>query len=92
MILGHMVMDENGANAKQGQQAWGQGRGRQTRPAQAVVAKTGRQVKLAGLSSRSGGSWRECGGAGHLEGGLGPTLLSPSKPIAFASLCPYPLP
>ena len=68
------------------------GRQGMARPAQAVVAKTGRQVKLAGLLSRSGGSWRECGGAGHSEGGLGPTLLSPSQPIAFACLCPYPLP
>ena len=44
------------------------------------------------LALFNGGWWRECGGAGHSEGGLGPTLLSPSQPIAFACLCPYPLP
>ena len=36
------------------------------------------QMTLAGLSQCSAGWWRECGGAGHSEGGLRPTYLSPS--------------
>ena len=34
-------------------------------------------MKLAGLWSRSVLVWRECGGAGRSEHGLGPTLLFP---------------
>ena len=73
---------------RQANEAW-QGKAMWT---QAAVAQPGRHVKLAGLWSRSGGLWMECGGAGLSEGGLGPTLLSSSHPIAFACLCPYPLP
>ena len=50
----------------------------------------GRQVKLAGLWSRSVWVWRECGGAGRSEGGLGPTLLSPPNlsPLPVSVLAP----
>ena len=43
------------------------------RPVQASQQNNSQQMKLAGLSPCSAGWWRECGGAGHLEGGLGPT-------------------
>ena len=57
---------------------------RQTiRPAQALKKQlqtiqpsqqnNSQQMKLAGLLPCSAGWWRECGGAGHSEGGLGPT-------------------
>ena len=55
-----------------------------TRPLQANTAGgTGLEEKqqpemLAGLSPCSAGWWRECGGAGHSKGRLGPTYLSPS--------------
>ena len=98
IILAHMDELVTRANARraagmglwqrQANKAW-QGKATAER---AAVAQTGRHVKLAGLWSRSGGLWRECGGAGRFEGGLGPTLQSPSQPIAFACLCPYPLP
>ena len=43
-----------------------------------LAAKQRPPMKLAGLSPCSAGWWRECGGAGHSKGGLGPTYLSPS--------------
>ena len=65
---------------------------RQTiRPVQASQQNNSQQMKLASLLPCSAGRWRECGGAGHSEGGLGPTKPSPSQPIAFACLRPYPL-
>ena len=57
-----------------------------------LAAKQQPQMKLAGLSPCSAGWWRECGGAGHSEGGLRPTLPVSLPPIAFACLCQYPLP
>ena len=63
------------------------------RPVQASQQNNSQQMTLAGLSPCSAGWWRECGGAGHSEGGLGPTYLSVSlPPIAFACLRQYPLP
>ena len=38
-----------------------------------LAAKQQPQMKLDGLSPCNASWWRECGGAGHLEGGLGPT-------------------
>ncbi len=38
-----------------------------------LAAKQQPPMKLAGLSPCSAGWWRECGGAGHLDGGLRPT-------------------
>ena len=60
-----------------------QGRCRQTQPADnptgtGLEAHNSQQTSLAGLSPCSAGWWRECGGAGHSEGGLRPTYLSPS--------------
>ena len=83
MILVHMVMVmvNTGANANKGSrhgvmaEAGEQGMARQMRNSK--YSTTGRQVKLAGLWSRSVWVWRECGGAGRSEHGLGPTLLSP---------------
>ena len=46
------------------------------RPVQALQQNNSQQ--LAGLSPCSAGWWRECGGAGHSESGLGPTYLLPS--------------
>ena len=43
------------------------------RPVQASQQNNSQQTTLAGLSPCSAGCWRECGGAGHSEGGLGPT-------------------
>ena len=43
------------------------------RPVQATQQNNSQQMMLAGLSPCSAGWWRECGGAGHSEGGLGPT-------------------
>ena len=43
------------------------------RPVQASQQNNSQQMTLAGLSP-----WREYGGAGHSEGGLRPTYLSPS--------------
>ena len=43
----------------------------------ANAAQAGRHRKLAGLWSRSVRFWRECGGAGRSENGLGPNLRSP---------------
>ncbi len=43
-----------------------------------LAAKQQPLMKLAGLLPCSAGWWRECGGAGHSTGGLGPTYLSPS--------------
>ena len=43
------------------------------RPVQASQHNNSQQMKLAGLSPCSAGWWRECGGAGHSGGGLGPT-------------------
>ena len=48
------------------------------RPVQASQQNNSQQTTLAGLSPCSAGWWRECGGAGHSEGGLRPTYLSPS--------------
>ena len=48
------------------------------RPVQASQQTNSQQTSLAGLLSCSVGWWRECGGAGHSEGGLRPTYLSPS--------------
>ena len=62
------------------------------RPIQASQQNNSQQT-LAGLSPCSAGWWRECGGAGHSKGGLGPTYLPVSlPPIAFACLRQYPLP
>ena len=57
---------------------------RRTRPLQATQPANGlpgtglevnnsQQMKLVGLLPCSAGWWRECGGAGHSGGGLGPT-------------------
>ena len=43
------------------------------RPVQASQQHNSQQTSLAGLSPCSAGWWRECGGAGHSEGGLRPT-------------------
>ena len=58
-----------------------------------LAAKQQPQTTLAGLSPCSAGWWRECGGAGHSEGGLGPTYLSPShlSPLPV-TVHHYPLP
>ena len=42
------------------------------RPVQASQQNS-QPMKLAGLLPCSAGWWRECGGAGHSKGGLGPT-------------------
>ena len=47
-------------------------------PVQASQQNNSKQTSLAGLSPCSAGWWRECGGAGHSEGRLRPTYLSPS--------------
>ena len=47
-------------------------------PVQASQQNNSQQTSLAVLSPCSAGWWRECGGAGHSEGGLRPTYLSPS--------------
>ena len=48
------------------------------RPVQASQQNNSQQMMLAGLSPCSAGGWWESGGAGHSEGGLRPTYLSPS--------------
>ena len=80
-ILAHMAMNKGRGNAKQN-------RGKNDEGSRYGMAKVGRQhslqnkavagkhsqpMKLASLLPCSAGWWRECGGAGHSEGGLGPT-------------------
>ena len=48
------------------------------RPVQASQQNNSQQMMLASLSPCSAGWWREYDGAGHSEGGLRPTYLSPS--------------
>ena len=62
------------------------------RPVQASQQNNSQQTSSAGLSPCSAGWWRECGGAGHSEGRLRPTLPVSLPPIAFACLRQYPLP
>ena len=104
----HSPQKKAAAGKHSGQMNWPAQALKQTRPADGtgLAAKQQLPMKLAGLCLAatqpadeagqplpfSGGWWRECGGAGHLEGGLGPTYLSPSQPIAFACHCTYPLP
>ena len=60
-----------GSRQRQANKAW------QCECGPADAARTGRHMKLAGLWSGPMRFWRECGGAGRSENGLGPTLLSP---------------
>ena len=60
-----------------------QGRCRRTQPADdptgtGLAAKQQPADDVGRLSPCSAGWWREYGGAGHSEGGLRPTYLSPS--------------
>ena len=59
-----------------------------------LAAKQQPQTTLAGLSPCSAGWWRECGGAGHSEGGLRPTLpvcLPPTYRLCLSLSIPTPL-
>ena len=76
-----------GKQSRQNRAAAGKHSRRTIRPAQALKKQllqtiqlvqasqqnNSKQTSLAGLSPCSAGWWRECGGAGHSEGGLGPT-------------------
>ena len=74
-----------GKQSRQNKAAAGEHSRRTIRPAQALKQQlqtirpvqasqqNSQPMKFAGLSPCSAGWWRECGGAGHSEGGLGPT-------------------
>ena len=83
MGSGHGMAKVAGKQSRQNKAAAGKLSWQMVCPAQAsknnsqqlagLAAKQQPQTALAGLSPCSAGWWRECGGAGHSEGGLGPT-------------------